>query len=137
MELGPPSIVTTPPLLPKDLKLNSDEERTASSRSPLTTPTGYSVTTQNDAGGLGLQASHSGVSLICQCEKKVLLLGNAKNALAACENTIPGYDVTHVISLASTKNSNVLQAAASGQMIRQPQILEMLTSHDGGTRSGF
>jgi len=48
---------------------------------------------------------------------KVLLLGSAANAMAALDNTIPGWDITHVICVASRKNADSLRAHASGMMM--------------------
>jgi len=88
--------------------------------SPLISPTGYSVTTNGSgcSSGLGLRASAEGVSVVHLKNSKALLLGNAKNALCAIENEIPGWDVTHVICVASNRNADLLRASASGMMVR-------------------
>ena len=88
--------------------------------SPCVSPSGYSITSNDvptNNSGLGLSSSAEGVSVVHRGQK-TLLLGNAKNALAAISNQIPGWDVTHIVCVASRRNADVLRANASGAMIR-------------------
>jgi len=66
--------------------------------------------------GLSLQPSAEGISEIWQGEK-MLLLGNAANALAAVNNTLPNWDVTHIVCVASNKNTDVVSMHAGGMMV--------------------
>jgi hypothetical protein len=92
---------------------------TFAQESPKNSPTGYTIceTQSHKKSGLALEPSAAGLSVVRRGDKTILL-GNAANALAAVDNTLPEWDVTHIICVASRKNADRLRAQASGMMMR-------------------
>lgn len=79
--------------------------------------------------GLTLEARSEDVSVVWlgtdqEGKQKSLLLSGASGALAAVNNSIPAWDVTHVICVASRKNSDALRAHASGMMVTYSALEE-------------
>lgn len=91
---------------------------TGTSRSTVYTYGAPQPTTVRERCGINLNPSSDGLSQIWQCENgKALLLGDASNALAAVDNTLPDWDVTHVVCVASRKNADTIRMHDSGMMV--------------------
>jgi hypothetical protein len=56
-----------------------------------------------------LEPDNQTVSIVWRKSGTLLLLGTLQNALAAAENSFPGFDVTHIISCGSSRSANLVQ----------------------------
>jgi len=81
--------------------------------------------------GLAFQASVDGISEVLRkpdgpTGEVVLLLGCAKNAAAAINGDIPGLSLSHIVCVASGKNTRLLEARCR----TNPVIWQSFTMHD-------